>query len=182
MDSRDETYTQRENQWDEQWPDTGQEQTGHSAAELDNTDEMMPFPGEVGTSDPIAAVRDAEPYMPPIDPPVLPDNVLGGGGEGIAVATGFGVSPEEEAYEDRFSSSPLPRSDADIEDEATLLLRQDSLTSTLPLRVQVENGVVRLTGEVQSTDEADHASWILGELAGVDEVIDDTSLAPTGAE
>jgi osmotically-inducible protein OsmY len=48
--------------------------------------------------------------------------------------------------------------------------------------VQDENGVVRLTGQVQSTDEADHATWILGELAGVDEVIDDTTLAPAGTE
>jgi hypothetical protein len=182
MDSRDETYIQRENLWDEQWPDTGEERTGHSAAELDIADEMTPFPGEIGTSDAIEAVRDAEPYMAPIDPPVLPDRVPGGGSEGKAVATGFGVSPEEEAYEDRFSSSPLPRSDADIEDEATLLLRQDSLTSTLPLHAQVENGVLRLTGQVQSIEEADHAAWVLGELAGVDEVIDETTLAPTGTE
>lgn len=170
MNSDDERYFQRENQWDQQWPSRGQEAgSGHPSTELDNLDEALPFPDEVGTSDPIEAVRDANPYMAPIDPPVLP-----GGAEGIHTSTGFGVDAEEENY-----AEPLPRGDEDIHDLALLTLRQDSLTSRYPLDVAVRNGVVYLRGQVPSVEDAEHAQWILGELAGVVDVVDETAIIPT---
>jgi len=170
MNSDDVRYTQRENQWDQQWPSAGGEsQADHPVTELDNLDEELPFPDEVGTPDAIEAVRDAEPYMPPVDPPVLP-----GGAEGIHMATGFGVDVEEENF-----SEPLPRGDEDIHDLALLTLRQDSLTSRYPLGVEVDGGVVRLYGQVPSVEDAEHAQWILGELAGVVDVIDETTVVPT---
>src|SRR5947209_6056657 len=128
MDRNDKEYTRSENLWDQQWPAEGVDTQGeHSAAELDNADELTPFPGEVGTSDEIEAVRDAQPYTPPVDPPVLP-----GGREGIHVATGFGLSVDEEAAQD-----PPPRGDEDIREEVLLVLHQDSLASQLPLRAEV---------------------------------------------
>src|ERR687884_585660 len=98
MDSDDQSYIERENEWDEQWPHAGVEASGgHPDDELDNIDEDTPFPGVVGTPDVIESVRDAEPYMPPTDPPVLP-----GGRDGIHVATGFGVSPGKRQRPTRF--------------------------------------------------------------------------------
>lgn len=170
MNSDDERYTQRENQWDQQWPAREREAgAGHPPTELDNLDETLPFPEEVGTSDVIESVRDAEPYMAPIDPPVLP-----GGRENIHTATGFGVDVEEENF-----AEPLPRGDEDIHDLALLTLRQDSLTSRYPLEVAVRDGVVHLRGQVPSVEDAEHAQWILGELAGVVDVVDDTTVVPT---
>lgn len=162
-------YDERENMWDEQWPRGGHEGAAeHPLEEPDNLDEEEPFPNVVGSSDVIDAVRDSEPYMPPTDPPVLP-----GGREGIHMETGFGTSAVEEAAEE-----PLPRGDEDIRDEALLLLRQDSLTSTLPLDVDVDHGVVYLRGQVSSIEDADHASTIIGEyIPGVVDVVDDTTLA-----
>lgn len=169
MDNTTESYRDRENQWDEQWPTQENEESGYGGAEPDADDEVMPFPQVVGTTDPLEAVRDAEPYMPPTDPPVLP-----GGSDAIHVATGFGISPEEEAAND-----PLPRGDEDIRQQVILALEQDSLTSLYDFRVEVEDGVVRLTGLVPSLDDAEHATWMLGELPGVVDVIDDTTLEPT---
>src|SRR5690348_17114913 len=104
MTETDESYAERENMWDEQWPVTDPSSRDHLSLEPDNLDEELPFPEAVGTSDAIESVRDAEPYMPPTDPPVLP-----GGPDGIHVATGFGVSQDEEAAHD-----PAPRGDEDI--------------------------------------------------------------------
>jgi hypothetical protein len=170
MDGRDEKYQQRENLWDEQWPESGTESAGHGAVELDTENELAPFPGVVGTSDVIESVRDAEPYVPAMDPPVLP-----GGREGIHVATGFGTDPLEEASQDA-----LPRGDEDIRQQVTLALRQDSLTSKYPLHVHVRDGVVLLRGEVQSVEDAEHAQWLIGELSGVVDVVDETTVSPTG--
>lgn len=170
MDETTETYDERENQWDDQWPTLGQNVGGHPPEEVDNLDEELGFPDVVGTIESEDAVRDAEPYTPPTDPPVLP-----GGDEGIHVATGFGMSADEEDAK----ASP-PRGDEEIRERAELELEQDSLTSLYDLHVDVNDGVIRLVGAVDSVDVAEHATWMLGELQGVVDVIDDTTLSPSG--
>lgn len=172
VDNTTQDYTARENLWDQQWPTTGEEGGEHSGLEPDSLDEMSAFPDVVGTSDVIEAVRDAEPYMPPVDPPVL-----AGGDEGIHTATGFGTDVEEEMYHE-----PLPHGDEDIRDEALLTLHQDSLTSRYPLDVDVNQGVVTLRGRVPSFDDAEYASTLLGNLPGVVDVVDQTDLDPNGLE
>jgi hypothetical protein len=167
VDSRDKQYIENENLWDQAWPaDYTDPQGEHADDEPDTSDEMSPFPEAVGTTDEIESVRDAEPYNPPVDPPVLP-----GGREGIHVATGFGYSAEDEV-----ANKMAPRGDEDIREESLLILRQDSLASQLPLGVEVEQGIVRLYGEVQTIDEADYVISALDQLEGVEEVIDDTTL------
>jgi BON domain len=167
MDSESESYRERENTWDEAWPG-GSRNDAHGDGETDVQDEESPYPDTVGTTDAIESVRDAEPYTPPIDPPVLP-----GGREGIDMATGFGLSPDEEATQD-----PAPRGDEDVLEEVILLLRQDSITSTYNLTAVVRNGVVTIAGEIGSLDEAEHATSIVSELAGVVDVVDETTLQP----
>lgn len=165
----EENYTDRENVWDQQWPVTDETEAIHPRTEIDVYDEEEPFPNVVGTSDVIESIRDAEPYMPPTDPPVLP-----GGNQGIHVATGFGRSTEEEAVLD----GP-PRGDEDIHDQVLEILQNDSLTSTLPLDVLVDRGVVYLKGQVSSINDADHAMAILDELPGIAEVVDHTTIEPS---
>lgn len=169
MDDTTQSYREREDMWDEAWP--GSEQREHPASELDEESETTAFPGHIGTTDPLAGPRDGEPYTPPIDPPVLP-----GGREGIDVATGFGLSTEEEAAGDS-----APRGDEDVLDEVLLTLRQDSVTSTYALGATVLQGVVTLRGSIGSIDEADHAASIVSQLPGVVDVVDETTLGPTGS-
>jgi hypothetical protein len=164
-------YQARENLWDEAWPSRGEEQA-HGPDEPDNLDEELPFPEVVGTTDSLESVRDAEPYTPPIDPPVLP-----GGQEAIHVATGFGLSTDEEDY-----AEPLPRGDEDIRDEVMRLLQDDSATSKLPLEVEVDQGVVRLYGAVPSIDDAEAATVLIGNLRGVVDVIDETTIVPSAVD
>jgi hypothetical protein len=172
VDNTTQDYTARENLWDQQWPTTGNEGGDHLALEPDSIDEMAAFPDVAGTSDPLESVRDAEPYMPPVDPPVLP-----GGREAIHTSTGFGTDVEEEMYHE-----PFPRGDEDIREEGLLTLHQDSLTSKYPLDIDVDQGVVYLRGQVPSFEDAEHASNLLGNLPGVVDVIDETELNPTGVE
>jgi hypothetical protein len=166
MTEKTESYRERENLWDESWPTT--EPASHTGDETDVDDEETPFPGTAGTTNAIAASRDAEPYVPAIDPPVLP-----GGRDGIDMATGFGLSSDEEAAGDT-----APRGDEDVLDEVILTLRQDSITSTYDLRATVRNGIVTLRGAIGSLDEAEHAQALVGELAGVIDVVDETTLTP----
>ncbi len=164
-DASDRIYEQRESIWDEQMP-LADRSASHGGNESDVENELMPFPDTVGTTDPLVSVRDAEPYSPPIDAPVLP-----GGREGIHVATGFGMSTEEED-----AGELAPRGDEALHDHAMRLLADDSLTSTLDLDVRVADGVIRLYGTVASADDAEHAQYMLGEIPGVVDVVDDTRL------
>jgi len=154
--------------WDEAWP-INQDVADHPAEEPDLGGELEPFPGVAGTTDYIQSIRDAEPYTPPSDPPVLP-----GGDEGIHVATGFGESPLEENVSD-----PVGRKDEDLRELAILTLQQDSLASHYNFAVDVDDGVVRLRGYVQSVDDAEHASALVGEIPGVVDVVDDTTVEPS---
>lgn len=155
--------------WDEAWPQAGAAQP-HLDEEPDTLDEESPYPETVGTTNPIESARDAEPYTPAVDPPVLP-----GGREGIDMATGFGLSPDEEAADD-----PSPRGDEDVLEEVILLLRQDSVTSTYNLTASIRSGVVTIRGLIGSIDEAEHATSLISELTGVVDVVDETTLEPTG--
>lgn len=168
MKNFEEDYRSREQQWDDQWPTVPNEPDEHLPDETDTTDEEIAFPDVVGVTDVDAAIRDAEPYVPAFDPPVLP-----GGRDGVHVATGFGLSPDEEAMRDR-----APRGDEDIQEQALLALQQDSLTSQYDLHVHVVDGVARLTGVVPSIDDGEHAAALLSELPGVEEVLDETVLDP----
>jgi hypothetical protein len=161
-------YEERENLWDQQWPGDSEAEQVHTVTDIDNLDEELPFPDVVGTRDALESVRDAEAYMPPTDPPVLP-----GGREAIHTATGFGTSPDEEVSRD----APFA-SDADLEEEALVLLREDSLTSRYDLIPTVDSGVVTIRGVVSDLDDAEHALSIVGEIQGVVDVVDDMTLDP----
>lgn len=167
MDESTQSYASRENAWDEQWP-VDDRAPGAHAGDTDAIDELTAYPGTVGTEDPIQSARDAEPYDPPTDPPVLP-----GGLYGVHVATGFGASAQEEAARDNAT-----RDDEDIRQEVTRTLQDDSLTSKYPLHAAVVDGVVRLTGRVPSADDAEYAQTLLSNVPGVVDVLDDTTFDP----
>ncbi len=163
MDDQTQSYTARENLWDEQWPEDNQ---GSShGADTDGDDELTGFPGAVGTADSMQAIRDAEPYDPPTDPPVLP-----GGPDGIHVATGFGTSAQEETADDD------PSNDDDVRQDVVFVLENDSLLSKYPLHAAVVDGIVRLTGRIPSADDAEYAQSVVANVPGVVDVMDDTTL------
>jgi hypothetical protein len=166
-DSSDD-YEARENLWDQQWPGDSEAERVHPTEEIGDEDEMSGFPDAVGTRDPMESVRDAEPYIPPIDPPVLP-----GGAEAIHTATGFGTDVEEET-----SRGTPYEHDADLEEEVLLLLRQDSLASHWTVQPTVVDGVVTLKGTVPTVQDAEYIQSIVGEIRGVQDVEDEMTVNP----
>lgn len=161
-------YEARENLWDQQWPGDSEAEQVHNVPDVDSLDEDLEFPGVVGTRDALESVRDAEPYMPATDPPVLP-----GGREAIHTATGFGTSPDEETSR----AAPFA-SDEDLQDEILLLLREDSLTSHYTLLPHVVRGVVTIRGVVSDLQDSEHATSIVSEVEGVVDVVDEMTINP----
>lgn len=117
------------------------------------------------TSDPMVASDEAEPYLAPIDPPVLP-----GGRDNIEVAQGFASSSEGEEQR-----AGTPGDDA-ITERVSHLLRGDAATTGLELAVETIDGVVYLRGTVQSLDDTDMAAEVAGRVPGVVEVVDEMTV------
>ncbi len=123
------------------------------------------------TDDVMDAVEEGAAYVPPIDPPVVPD---ADDPEGVVIAAGFGVTAEDE--------SGLGGDDTDHEagDEMVarirLALRRDASTSQLADRLSIAtiNGTVVVRGEVDDLDDSDNIIAVISELPGVEAVRDET--------
>jgi hypothetical protein len=123
------------------------------------------------TDDVMNAIEEGITYVPPIDPPVVPDaDSL----DGIEMAAGFGSTAEDE--------SGLGGEDTDHEagDEMSarirLALRRDAATSHLAdsLQIATINSTVVVRGEVDDLDDGDNIVSVISELPGVEAVRDET--------
>lgn len=120
------------------------------------------------TTSPDQAAEEAKPYMPPIDPPVEPSR-----NQGAVVTAGLGVSAEDSPFR-----ADAPTDDAWIAQEAERVLREDSGTSKLPLRVQVNDGTVYLYGYVSDEADTELAETAVSQVPGVNWVEDRTEVRP----
>jgi hypothetical protein len=108
-------------------------------------------------------------YLPPTDPVVQPDE------RGNARIVG-GFAPDS-------MDAPVARSetrgpgDEAIADAVRRELREDASTTDLELQVEVEDGIVRLSGRVRELVDAENAESVAGRVSGVSEVIDDIEVA-----
>ncbi len=118
------------------------------------------------TDDPMMATDEAEPYLAPIDPPVVP-----GGRDNVEVAQGFAGSSEGE---EQRAGTP---GDDDITERVSHLLRTDAATTELQLEVETIDGVVYLRGVVPSLDDTDLAAEVAARVPGVVEVVDEMTVA-----
>jgi hypothetical protein len=130
------------------------------------------------TDDVMEAVEEGMTYVPPIDPPVVPDrdNL-----ESVQVAAGFGLTAADQGSDpDAF--------DADNErafergDDMTAMVRQalraDSQTTHLAdsLAIATINGTVIVRGVVDDLDDTDNIVAVISELPGVESVRDETTV------
>jgi len=71
----------------------------------------------------------------------------------------------------------IERERAVTDDEITArvqrLLRSDSATNMLPIRVSTEDGVVTLRGLVETLDDTDNAAEVAFRVKGVVDVVDE---------
>lgn len=114
------------------------------------------------SDDPMVSADDAETYMAPTDPPIVPR-----GKDGASVAQGFAATSDGE--EDRAGAS----SDEETTRRVAHLLRTDAATSDLALHVTTRKGVVHLSGLVKTMEDSDLAEEVAGRVPGVVDVVDE---------
>ncbi|MDA1062323.1 MAG: BON domain-containing protein [Chloroflexi bacterium] len=99
-----------------------------------------------------------EVFVPATDPVGDPDDVIGG----------FELSSTDSVEVAR--SADGTRGDEAIRDAVIRELREDAATTALTIEVDVIGGVVRLTGRVESIDDAESAEEVAARVPGVLEV------------
>jgi hypothetical protein len=97
----------------------------------------------------------------PIDPPIVP-----GGRDNARI-------PAAEGADDDTSARSRPITDDEISARVHRLLRSDSATSMLRIHVSTEDGVVTLTGSVETLDDTDNAAEVAFRVKGVVDVVDE---------
>jgi osmotically-inducible protein OsmY len=134
--------------------------------------------GDDVTSDPMIAVEEGIPYVPPTDPVVRPSRDE----QTIEIVGGFGTSSDDE-FPDLDATTALgdaPPGDEDLREEVLAALRADAATTELIIDVTVRNGTVRLRGEVQTLDDAELAEEVAGRVPGIREVIEELTVPSLG--
>jgi osmotically-inducible protein OsmY len=109
------------------------------------------------------------PFFPPTDPVVEPSNDA----EELAVVGGFQSTSMDEDPTDPAGRLP---GDGQLADMIERELREDALTTDLQIEVDVVNGVVTLTGNVERLDDAVNAEAVAARVEGVQEVREELSV------
>ncbi len=135
----------------------------------DDTIEIEPdFTGDVGTTDSQLAVEEGVPYFPPTDPVVRVEDDTDDP-ESLTIVGGFAESAMDE---DDDPATVYPSIDDDLAEAVMRELRQDAATADLAdhIRIRVRGGVVRLTGDVETLEDADEAAAVAERVDGVVDV------------
>jgi len=123
------------------------------------------------TSNPDEAAEQGLTWVPPIDPPVVPDLE---DPQGAKVAAGFGTTSDDQPYDDNNRSDLLS-----AEDDMTARIREaliaDAATSAYAenLVIGTRDGTIVVRGLVDDIDDTDNIVDVISRVPGVDEVIEE---------
>jgi hypothetical protein len=142
-------------------------------------DERLPLPSEDGgdlthepprglTDDPTVAEEEGVPYTPPTER-VLSEARGAQGAPDVAAA-----APDDD--EELRRSTPPEDPTQDVAARAVEALRASELAAGDRVQVGAMGTTLYLRGEVESVDVADEMLALLGDVPGVDEVVDETTL------
>jgi hypothetical protein len=123
------------------------------------------------TADPLVASDEGYTYVPPIDPPIIPNHA--GSSANAVIASGLGVSALDEPYDEEHHSSFLPDED-EMSARVREALRADSSTSPYAdtIAIATRDGVVILRGVVDDLIDNDNLLAVASDVVGVTEVVD----------
>jgi len=127
------------------------------------------------TDNPIEAIEEGIPYIPPIDPPIVP--ALSGEESNAVIANGYASSALDEPYDEDHHSSFLTDDD-EMSARVREALRADSSTTSYAdsIRVFTRGGVVTLRGSVDDLVDSDNLAAVAAYVEGVEEVIDELDI------
>lgn len=148
-------------------------QTGEDIDSLDMLTQQELRAGE--TDDVLIAIEEGYTYVPPIDPPTMPDER--GGYDGAQVANGFAVSSLDEPYT-QDTDSEFPPGDDEMVARVRDALRADSSTSALAstIRIAAHSGIVTLRGVVVDMVDSDNLLAVASDVEGVEDVEDEIEI------
>lgn len=123
------------------------------------------------TSNPDEAAEQGLTWVPPIDPPVVPDL---DDPQGAKVAAGFATSADDQPYDDRNRSDLLGPED-DMSSRIREALIADAATSGYAenLVIGSRDGTIVVRGVVDDIDDTDNIVEVITRVTGVDEVIEE---------
>ena len=120
--------------------------------------------GQGHTYNPEEAWEQGLTYTPPDDPPVLPSADL----QGVEIAAGFAPSMLESNPDVEDLPVTVDNNDLDLEDNIYLTLRNTSETAHLTnIEIEVNDGVVRLTGTVPGDEDIALVYEIVNAIDGI---------------
>jgi hypothetical protein len=121
------------------------------------------------------ASQEGIPWVPPTDPPIVPDRDAP---DGVSVAAGLGVSADADPYDpDHRETDDVDG--LDLTERIRAAIRADAATSELVDDVVIGTVGTRavLRGTVLTIEDGDALVEVVGRVAGIDEVVDETELA-----
>lgn len=126
------------------------------------------------TDDPLVAVEEGVPYDPPTERVIAPTGEPGGPDvAGVAGHPGGELEREDAVQPDTDVASRDDELTADVVEA----LRASDVPAGDRLRVMASGGRVLVRGEVESVDVLDEILSIVGEVPGVDEVVDEVTVS-----
>jgi hypothetical protein len=147
-------------------------------------DDRLPLPSEDGgdlvdepptglTDDPMVAVEEGVPYTPPTDR-VLSESR---GVEGPDVAGTDPTDAGELEREDGVQPAGfLAATDDELAADVVEALRTSDVVAGDRIRIRADGSVITVTGEVESVDVLDEILGIVGDVPGVDDVVDEVTV------
>ena len=140
----------------------------------EDSGDLFDEPIEGETDDFLVAEEEGVPYVPPSDR-VLSESK---GWEGVDVAgTGDDDEDELEREDDiQLDDGGLPR-DEELKADVIEALRASDVPAGERIRISVTGARVHVQGEVESVDVLDEILGIVGDVVGVDEVLDEVNVS-----
>ena len=139
--------------------------------------DLLNEPPEGMTDDPLVATEEGVPWNPPTDR-VLSEPREGNAGPDAAGTDATDAGELERADAIQADDGIAPRDD-ELGADVVEALRASDVPAGELIRVRVEGSRVILTGEVESVDILDEILGIVGDVPGVEDVVDEVAL--TGA-
>lgn len=142
--------------------------------------DLVREPREGMTDDPLVASEEGVPYDPPSER-VLSETRLDEGGPDVA-GTASGQAQELEREDmiqppgQEASESEGRPSDGRLQADVLEALRASDLASGTRIGVHVVGRIVHLRGRVESQDIADELTGLVGEVPGVEDVVDELEI------
>jgi hypothetical protein len=148
---------------------------------MEMRDDRLPLPSEDGgdlvgepragmTDDPLVATEEGVPYDPPTDRVIAPTGEPGGPDiAGVDQDAGDELEREDGVQ----PPDATPARDGELTADVAEALRSSDLVAGDRIRVQAEGSRVLVRGEVESIDVLDEILGLIGDVPGVDEVIDE---------